>query len=303
MTTPQPRSSGRFGRAVVGLHRTEQDAGLLAYAAMLVRAGIVTDVVCIHVLPDAKARDDSGEQFLAAMKADADRLLGSTAKTTLDLRAGPLLDQLLAAVAEHQADVVLIGHRQDHPMKRSLARRLAKLAPCSVWLVPDDTPAAITQMLVPIDFSAAAGFALETAAGLAARLGLAEIMALHIYFDESRTTYEGKDAAIRGREQGAFEAFMKSHDTAGVRVSPLFLEGIHPADTIRRVADERATDLVVMGTRGRSPSAGVLLGSVAQETLIASRVPVLVVRSPGRHVGVFRALMQLLWRHEPGQFD
>ena len=96
---------------------------------------------------------------------------------------------------------------------------------------------------------------------------------------------------------------MKSHDTGSVRVSPLYLEGIHPADTIRRVADERGTDLVVMGTRGRSPSAGILLGSVAQETLIASRVPVLVVRSPGRHVGVFRALMQLLWRHEPGQFD
>ena len=81
------------------------------------------------------------------------------------------------------------------------------------------------------------------------------------------------------------EAFMKSHDTGSVRVAPLYLEGIHPADTIRRVADERGTDLVVMGTRGRSPSAGILLGSVAQETLIASRVPVLVVQGSPEEMG------------------
>ena len=59
-----------------------------------------------------------------------------------------------------------------------------------------------------------------------------------------------------------------------------------------------------MGTRGRNPSAAFLLGSVAQETLVASRVPVLVVKTPGPHVGLFRALLGRLTRHDTGaQFD
>jgi nucleotide-binding universal stress UspA family protein len=219
-------------------------------------------------------------------------------------RTGPLLDELLEAVAEHRADLALIGHRQDHPLRRSLARRLAKLAPCSVWLVPNGSPAAVTRVLVPIDFSPTAGHALGTATALAPRVGLSGVTAVHVYFDESRTTYEGADDVVRGREEEAFAAFVAPLGTTAVSITPLFRESVSPSHAIREVADEIAADLVVMGTRGRSRSAAVLLGSVAQETLIESRVPVLVVKTPGRQVGVFRALLERLARHDPGaQFD
>jgi nucleotide-binding universal stress UspA family protein len=174
MTARQP-PAGRFGRAVVGLHRTDRDAGLLGYVGMLARADIVSEVQCVHVMA-APPDDPAGpERVLTEMRAEADRYLGvlpAAARVTFDIRHGPLVDKLLVAVTEHRADVALIGHRQDHPLRRSLARRLAKLARCSVWLVPDGSPAAVTRVLVPIDFSAAAGHALEAAAGLASLLGL-----------------------------------------------------------------------------------------------------------------------------------
>jgi YjbE family integral membrane protein len=51
-----------------------------------------------------------------------------------------------------------------------------------------------------------------------------------------------------------------------------------PGPTIARIAHDEACDLIVMGTRGLGSHTGVILGSVAQETLENASVPVLMVK-------------------------
>ncbi len=51
-----------------------------------------------------------------------------------------------------------------------------------------------------------------------------------------------------------------------------------PAEAIVRVAETRACDLIVMGTRGLSPLEGLLLGSQAQKVISHAPCPVLVVK-------------------------
>ena len=50
-----------------------------------------------------------------------------------------------------------------------------------------------------------------------------------------------------------------------------------PAHPIAEIAEEANADLIVAGTRGHSPVAGLLLGSVTQRLLHIARSPVLVV--------------------------
>ena len=50
-----------------------------------------------------------------------------------------------------------------------------------------------------------------------------------------------------------------------------------PAHAIEEVAAEADADLIVAGTRGHSPVAGLLLGSVTQRLLHIARRPVLAV--------------------------
>jgi nucleotide-binding universal stress UspA family protein len=68
-------------------------------------------------------------------------------------------------------------------------------------------------------------------------------------------------------------------NSAGIKAEERLVEsGAHgSAHTVARVATEEGADLVVVGTRGHGPVAGVLLGSVAQRLASIAPCPVLVV--------------------------
>jgi hypothetical protein len=46
-----------------------------------------------------------------------------------------------------------------------------------------------------------------------------------------------------------------------------------------------------MGTRGSSTSATVLLGSEAEQVIVESRIPVLVIKQPGDRLELLEALL------------
>jgi nucleotide-binding universal stress UspA family protein len=305
---PAPPAEPVFRRALVALHRSPADDGLLAYSAMLAVRGVVGEARFVHVRPSGPARSATeSDAIVAELKAAADRHFTGSAATVprqFDLLEGPLLDQLLGYAADQQTDLILVGHRQDHPLRRSLARRLATKAPSSVWLVPGNSPPLLRRVLVPIDFSARSADALALACALAAQARVSEVHTLHVYFDNSRTTYDEADAVIRGQEAETFRQFLAPINTGGVTVTPHFESGAHPAHTIVRVAGELASDLVVLETRGRTASAAILLGSVAEETLLESRVPVLIVKHFGARIGVLQALLDRTFRRGTDlQFD
>ena len=66
----------------------------------------------------------------------------------------------------------------------------------------------------------------------------------------------------------------------------------HAAHTIAEVAESVGADLIVVGTRGQTPFAGLMLGSVAQRLLHVAPCPVLAV-PPDAHVEAALARMSL----------
>ena len=299
----------RFRHLAVGLSRTAADAGLLRYAAMVARLGTVGEVRFAHVLPPpadpaaAHDHDRTQEEVRAAVREHFTGVPDGV-RLDYDVLKGPLLDRLLAYTAEQEVDLLLIGHRRDHPGRSALARRLAMKAPCSVWMVPDGAPAALDRILVPVDYSEHAADALRVATALAHLAGHGECLALHVYFNEAPVTYEEYEQVLRGQEAEAYRRFVAPIDCQGVRVTPAFEEAANVAHAINRVAAQRGCDLVVMATRGRSRSAAILLGSVTEETIVETRVPLLVVKHYGAQLGLLQALLDKGFRSRPSeQFD
>ena len=215
----------------------------------------------------------------------------ATVRVAYDVLAGPLVDRLLTHIAERQVDLLLVGDRHGPAGRKSLVRRLAMKAPCSVWLVPEGAAAEIRRLLVPIDFSEPAADSLRVATAMARLHGHTECLALHVYFNQAAITYEEYDQVLRGQEQAAYQQFIAPIDCQRVRVRPLFEEGHQVAHVVSRVAEQHGADLIVMATRGRSRSAAILLGSVTEEMLLATRVPLLAVK----HFGAAWAWCRRYW--------
>jgi nucleotide-binding universal stress UspA family protein len=174
-------------------------------------------------------------------------------------------------------------------------------AGCSIWMVPDGSPASLDAILAPVDLSKPSADTLDLATALAARAGLDDCCALHIYFNDASVTFdEFEDVLIENKEQ-AFDLFVAPIDLHGVHARPLFIESAHVAQTIVNVAKERHYDLIVMGTRGRSASAAVLLGSETEQVIIDTTVPVLAVKHRGARLRLRQALADERFRRRSDQ--
>ena len=133
------------------------------------------------------------------------------------------------------------------------------------------------RIVVAVDGSPSADRALDYAARLAGE-SRGSIIAVHVI------------ELIAGRGAGpvhANEDELKEQVTS--QVARLKQDGLHadlqlvssmtggPAHAIAQVAQREGADVIITGTRGHTPLAGVFLGSVAQRLMHIAPCPVLVV--------------------------
>jgi sulfate permease, SulP family len=274
-----------YRRILVPLACAQPDWELLAYAAMLCRIQNGAQVDLVHIDP----RPGSREEIDAVAAAFREQAGGSTGCTG-HLLIGDLTDRLLEFAAQDRNDLILLGHQLAHSGRRALARRLAMKAPCSVWMVPEGSPATIRRIIAPVDLSARSADALADAAIIAALAGLEEITVLHVYFDPTTVTFSEWDTLVRGGEEESMRRFLARIDLQGVNAVLRFVEARDVAHAIARLGAEEHADLVVMGTRGRSNAAAVLLGSETEHVMVESHIPLLAVK----HFGARRSLLQAL---------
>jgi nucleotide-binding universal stress UspA family protein len=76
------------------------------------------------------------------------------------------------------------------------------------------------------------------------------------------------------------DALIKEASDAGVRATAEFIDGGIPAEEIVRVAQSSKTDILVLGTHGRTGVMKALLGSIAARVVATAACPVLTVRMP-----------------------
>ncbi|MCW5983468.1 MAG: universal stress protein [Bryobacteraceae bacterium] len=278
-----------FRRVLVALAGTATDAGLLDYAAMLGEHCSGVEFRCTHV-----AATEEAVERAECIREVVEKRLREAARANqvvCDITHGAREDRLLELVVERRAELILLGHRPGGSGRRSLARRLAMKAPCSVWMAPEGSSPRLRRILVPIDFSRRSADAVVLTTRLAESMGIDEAQALHVFFDEAAVSYDEYGEVMADTHDLRFHLFVAPIDLHGVYLKSLFVEGSIVAHTVLRIAGEEKIDLIVMGTRGRSRSSAVLLGSETEHVIRESNIPVLAVKHFGARLRVLAALL------------
>jgi nucleotide-binding universal stress UspA family protein len=137
-------------------------------------------------------------------------------------------------------------------------------------------------LLVPFDNSPSARRALEYALGHAAARGDATLHVLTVLDDVGTETRELVNAAeidrvLSGEAAAQQQAAREIADPTGLPCV-YHAEPGHPAQLIADYAKNHAIDHIVMGTRGLSKIAGLLMGSVANRVVHEATCPVTLVK-------------------------
>lgn len=139
----------------------------------------------------------------------------------------------------------------------------------------------VERILVPTDYSSNARCALELALEFAEQFD-ASVDLLHVYqvpadiYPYSLYITDEHLKLIEQRNEEEMAKLCSKTRARGAKVEGLVIRG-EAHEAISKIAKERQADLIVMGTRGNSGFAHVLLGSTAERTIRLAPCPVVAV--------------------------
>ena len=152
------------------------------------------------------------------------------------------------------------------------------------------------KILCPIDFSPGAQLAMRVAVRIAvahdAELVLANVWYLpaFAYAADSSVPSDAVQLMIDDSERGLAQARREAEALGARRVTTTLVTGLPWDQLVGLLRGDPAYDLVVMGTRGRTGFARVLLGSVTEQVVRHAPCPVLTVRDQD-DAGAFRHVL------------
>lgn len=296
--TETPESTPLFPVVLVMLALDEHDPSVLdAVAAGAERMGAHT-VVLAHVSPLDPLVGTLGVGIsydsttvpagLSAAQADLQGRLPGCTVVTEHGRGAP--DAVLSEIVQRRdVDLLVLGRlRTSHadegwgPSGRSLLRTVT----CSALVVPQGSRLDLTSAVVGLDFSSHAAHALGVACQLADTATAVCQYDLRAAGHGSLTDAEFA-AELEKNARQHFADSVAQHLPPGA--APV-LE-VHSGDRASEVLLDRAgTALVVVGSRGLSKLATVLLGSTAERLAGRADGPVLIVRKKGEVLSLLEGL-------------
>jgi nucleotide-binding universal stress UspA family protein len=230
---------------------------------------------------------------------DAERTLEATghAVERLTIR-GRTASAILDEAKSWKADLVVVGSRGHGPIASmvlgSVSAEIVDHAPCPVLVVRDDTISSVILAEDGSDGAARArqllatwpifhGRAVDVVSVAETSIPWTATMAAGFY-DEVLAAYTQDVELLRRRARTLSEDAAAALRAAGVTATAHPLEG-DAAHELVEFARARPRSLTVIGTRGHSGLARLVLGSVARNVLLHTPGSVLVVREPVAAIG------------------
>jgi nucleotide-binding universal stress UspA family protein len=306
-------------RILISLDLTDMDAVLLRYASFLARTLRPAKIIFMHaveidpdhhslrdVLPDQDVPLEEILQEEIEQRIDTyfEAPEGAPLETSVHLLAGDATLNILKWASSEMVDLIVMGKKTRFRGSSIYGGKIVRLSHTEVMFIPESARSDIRKILVPVDFSPYSAMALRYALRMADRLG-ASVSCQYVYQlpvayfpvirDQQNVRAEAKKDAER-----EYRNFLKSLDLSPKEVPCHYSieDGQGISHHIHTHAISLQPDLIVVGSKGRTDAAALLLGSVAERLIKdEQQIPIIVVKNKEKS----KSLIDLLLKRASGK--
>lgn len=256
--------------------------------ALYVAKGFNSEIILLHVIPESKPDSISMDAVKDALKTKLRKLKEEIVEKGVQIKemvveSGSPFDRIITQADRKDANVIIMGDGNKTPTDKFplgiTAGKVMSKANKPVWVVKHGFTAPIKKILCPVDFSRPSKHALDNAIHLARDFKV-KLVVLHIIAPTSTALLDtGIERASEQQthveyEKTHFDPFLKCYDFYNVDWEKEIRYG-KPHEEILKVVTEKHTDLIIMGSAGKTGLSRILLGSVAEK--VTREVPCSVI--------------------------
>lgn len=303
----------KFQRMLVALDLGPMDVHILKYASMVAKIFDIDAVYFMHVTTSLELPEEIQEKY-GNLMAPVDETLEHEMNQLInqhfvkpdncDIKniviAGKVTEEVLKLSKVKVVDLTLLGRKKELTGSGLNSKKIAKSINSSVIFVTENPPLLLQKILVSIDYSNHSKMAFEIGIALQQKTG-AQLLSNHVYkvptgYYKSGKNYEEFAEIMLENTKKDCDRFFKKMDLDGVDYDHTYAldDDPHPADKIYRTGSEMGVELIMIGSKGRSGPASVLIGSVAEKLVEEGNdIPIMIVKMGKENMSFLDALFNI----------
>lgn len=301
-------------RVLVAVDLTEMDETLVQYITMVSNQLSLDKIYFINVLKNFELPDEIVEKYpdMVAPQDEAckkeiqytiDKVAGNQLNTEYEIKVveGNTAEQVLKWAKIKEIDWIVVGRKSGLEGQGIITGKVVKLAPCSVVFIPEVLPPIPSKIVVPLDYSDASKLAFEFSLNLASNIPSLSMTCLNIYsvptgYHTTGKSFEEFDEIMKNNSKKTFQKFVEGYDTKDITIDAKF--ELDKRDSISKkiyqFAVKEQANTIVIGSKGRTQAAAILLGSIAEKLIqLNTQLPLIVVKQRRHNMDFLEALMKL----------
>lgn len=297
---------------MIGLDLTEMDDILITKTIVFMEFLGIDKCYFVHVSKDLAVSQEildkhpelmaSGDESLEADISEKLKKLNFPSNIEVEifaLEGDHPLDTFLRWARIKNVDLIIMGRKETLQGSGSLAKGIAKKAPCSILMLQEKRPPGLPKkIMVPTDFSDHTEMIYNFSERISRDMN-AELVPVHLYqvphgYSKTGKSFEEFSEIMKENANNDFKKFLQKNKHKNLECAFVLHEGGNEGDILLKEAHKINADMILLGSRGRTKSAAILLGSVAEKLVMVNNVlPMLIFKKKGETVGFIDALLRI----------
>lgn len=247
-------------------------------ASVLFAKKFKSRIILVHVASD----ETLSEQTKSLLEQYINNKLGELKEKISDegiyvsdivVEKGVAFEKIIQVAQEKNVNVIVAGSgskdMNDNFKLGTTVEKLMRKNQIPLWVVKNEEVKPISKILCPVDFSDASRRALTNAITLAHKFN-AELSLIHVFVPVLSTSVrisidiEEENKNLKNQKDKEFNRFLDDFDFGTVQYHKELLMGI-PDIEINKAIKNRKSDLLLMGTTGKTVLSRLLMGSVTEK--------------------------------------